>query len=140
MSFDGWGKLRALEVHRAIGRLVADEGFVSRQINELPRVELFAEFAVQMLGIGEADAEGDEGADISKDGLPHGGGELGDVLVTQREIEPIFPRLGQDGGEALGGEILELIDKEIKIAALVLGLAIPGHSGKLELRDEQGAE
>ncbi len=140
MSFDGRRKLRALEVHRAIGGLVADEGFVSRKIDELPRVELLAEFAVQVLGIREADAEGDEGADIAKDGLPHSGGELGDVLVTQREVEPVFARFGQDGCEALGGEVLELIDEEIKIAPLVLGLAVAGHGGELELRNEQGAE
>ena len=140
MSFDGTGKLRALEVHRAIGGLIADEGFVTRQIDELPRVEFFAEFAVQMLGISEADTKGDEGADIAKDGFPHSGGELGDVLMAQSEIEPVFPRLGQDGGEALGGEVLELIDEEIKIAPLVLWLPIAGHGGELELRDEQGAE
>ena len=103
-------------------------------------MELLAEFAVQVLGIGEADAEGDERADIAKDGLPHGGGELGDVLMAQGEIEPVFPRLGEDGGEALGGEVLELIDEEEKVTALVLRLTIAGHGGELELRDEQGAE
>lgn len=137
MSLDGWGKLRALKVHRAIGGLVADEGFVTRKIDELPRVEFFAEFAVQMLGIGKADAEGDEGADIAKHGFPHGGGELGNVLMAQGEVEPVFPRLGQDGGEGLRGEVLELIDEEIKIATLVLGLAIAGHGGELKLSDEQ---
>lgn len=140
MSFDGRRKLRALEVHRTIGRLIANEGFVSREINELPRVELFAEFAVQVFGIGEADAEGDERADIAKDGFPHGGGELGDVLMAQGEIEPVFSRLGQDGGEGLGGEVLELIDEEIEIASLVLGLTVAGHGGELKLSDEQGAE
>lgn len=103
-------------------------------------MKLLAELAVQVLGIGKADAEGDEGADVAKHSLPHGGGELGDVLVAQGEIEPVFPRLGQDGGEALGGEVLELIDEEEKVAPLVLGLSIAGHGGELELRDEQGAE
>lgn len=140
MSFDGRRKLGALEVHRPIGRLVANEGFVTRKIDELPSVEFFAEFAVKMFGIGEADAEGDEGADIAKDGFPHGGGKLGDVLMAQSEIEPVFSRLGQDGCEALGGEVLELIDEEIKIAPLVLGLTVPGHRSELKLRDEQGAE
>lgn len=140
MSFDGWRKLGALEVHRTIGGLVTDEGLVTREINELPRVELFAEFAVQMFGIGEADAEGDERAYIAKDGLTHGGGELSNVLMAQGEVEPVFSRLGQDGGEALRGEVLELIDEEIKIAPQVLGLAVPGHGGELELGDEQGAE
>ncbi len=140
MSSDGRGKLRALEVHRAIGRLVTDECFVARQIDELPRMELFAEFAVQVFGISESDTESHEGSHIAKDSFPHGGGELGDVLMTQCEIEPVFPRLGQDGGEALGGEVLELIDEEIKIASLVLGLAVAGHGGELELRNEKGAE
>lgn len=103
-------------------------------------MEFFAEFAVQVLGIGEANAEGDEGADIAKDGLPHGGGELGNVLMAQGEVEPVFPRLSQDGGEALGREVLELIDEEIKIAPLVLRLAVAGHGGELKLRDEQRAE
>lgn len=140
MSFDGRRKLRALEVHGTIGGLIADESFVTWKINKLSRVELLTEFAVQMFGIGEADAEGDEGADIAKDGLPHGGGELGDVLMTESEIEPVFSCLGQDGGEALRGEVLELIDEEIKIAPQVLGLAVAGHGGELELGDEQGAE
>ena len=99
MSLDGRGKLRALEVHRAIGGLVADESFVTREIDELPRMEFFAEFTVKVLGIGEADTEGDEGSHIAKDGFPHGGGELGDVLMAQGEIEPVFTRLGEDGGE-----------------------------------------
>jgi hypothetical protein len=140
MSFDGRRKLGALEVHGTIGGLIADEGLVTWKIDELPRVELLAEFAVQMFGIGEADAEGDEGADIAKDGLPHGGRELGDVLMAQGEVEPVFSRLGQDGGEGLRGEVLELIDEEIKIASLVLRLTVPGHGRELKLRDEQGAE
>lgn len=140
MCFGGTGKLRALKVHRAIGGLVADEGFVTRKIDELPRVEFFAEFAMKVLGIGEADTEGDEGANIAKDGFPHGGGELGDVLMAQGEVEPVFPCFGQDGGEALGGEVLELIDEEIKIASLVLGLPIAGHGCELELGDEQRAD
>lgn len=140
MRLDGWGETGALEVDGATGGLVADEGLVAREIDELPLVELLAKLAVQVLGIGEADAEGDEGADIAKDGLPHGGGELGDVLMAQGEIEPVFPRLGQDGGEALRGEVLELIDEEEEVASLVLGLTVAGHGGELELRDEQGAE
>ena len=127
-------------MHRAIGGLIANEGLVTRKIDELPRVELFAKFAMQVLGISEADTEGNEGADIAKDGFPHGGGELSDVLMAQGEVEPIFPRFGKNGGEALGGEVLELIDEQIKVAALMLGLAVAGHGGELELRDEQGAE
>lgn len=140
MSLDGTGKLRALEVHRAIGGLVADEGFVTWQINELPRVEFFAELAVQMFGIGESDTEGDKGADIAKNGFPHSGGELGNVLMAQGEVEPVFSRLGQDGSEALGGEVLELIDEQIKIASLVFRLTVPGHGRELKLRNEQRAE
>ena len=130
----------ALEVHVAVGGLVADEGFVAGQVHELTGLEFLAELAVEVLGVVEADAEGDDGAHIAKDGLPHGGGELGDVFMAQGEIEPVFARLGEDGGERLGSEVLELIHKEIKVAPLVLGLAVAGHGGELELRDEQGAD
>lgn len=124
----------------AVVGLTADESLVSWQIDELARVKLLAEFAVQVFGISKADAEGDEGAHIAKDGLPHSGGELGDVLVAQGEVEAVFPRLGQDGGEALGGKVLELIYKEIKVPTLMLRLAIASHGGELELGDEQGAK
>jgi hypothetical protein len=67
VRLDGRGKAGALEVHRAIGGLDANEGFVTREINDLPRVEFFAESAVQVLDIGEADAEGDERADNAED-------------------------------------------------------------------------
>ena len=140
VRLDGRGEAGALEVDGAAGGLVADEGLVARQIDELTLVELLAKLTVKVLGIGKADAEGDEGADIAKHGLPHGGGELGDVLMAQSKIEPVFSRLGQDGGEALGGEVLELIDEQEEIAPLMFRLAVAGHGGELELRDEQGAE
>lgn len=140
MRLDGWAKKGALEVHTAVGGLVTDERFVAGQVNELAGLELLAEFSVQVLGIVEADAEGDDGADIAKDGLSHRGGELGNVLMAQSEAEPVFPRLGEDGCEGLGREVLELIHKEIEVTTFLLGLAIAGHSGELELRDEQRAD
>jgi len=103
-------------------------------------VELLAELAVQMLGIGEADSEGDEGADVAEDGIAHGGRELRDVLMTQREIEPVFAGFGEDAREGLGGEVLKLIDEQVEVASLGLRLSAAGHRGELELRDEQGAE
>lgn len=116
-------------MHSAIGGLIADEGFVAGQVHELSRLELLAEFTIEMFSIGKADAEGDEGADVSKDGISHGGGDLGDVLMTQGEVEPILSGLSQDGGEGLRGEVLELIHEEIEVASRVLGLAISGHGG-----------
>ncbi len=140
VSFDGWRKLGALEVHGAISGLVADEGFVTREIDELPWVEFLAEFAVQVLGIGKADAEGDEGADVSKDGLPHSGGELGDVLMAEDQVEAVFAGLSQDRGKGFGREILKLIHEEVEIAPLMFWLSTAGHGSELELGDEQGAD
>lgn len=140
MRLDRRGEAGALKVDGAAGRLVANERLVAWQIDELTLVELLAELAVEVLGIGEADTEGDEGSDVAEDSFAHGGGELGDVLMAQGEIEPVFAGLGQDGGEALRGEVLKLIDEEIEVAPLMLRLAIAGHGGELELRDEQGAE
>ncbi len=111
VCFDGRAETGALEVHVAVGGLIADEGFVAGQVHELTGLELLTELAVQVFGVVEADTEGDECADVAKDGLPHGGGELCDVLMAQGEIEPVFARLGEDSGEGLGGEVLEFIDK-----------------------------
>ena len=55
--------------------------------------------------------------------------------MAQSEVESVFPRLGEDGCEGLGREVLELIHKEIEVTTFLLGLAIAGHSGELELRD-----
>ncbi len=103
-------------------------------------MEFLAEFAVQVLGIGEADSEGDERADIAEDGIAHRGRELRDVLVTQCEVEPIFAGFSEDAGKGLSGKVLELIDKQVEVATLGLGLSAAGHGGKLELCHEQRAE
>lgn len=58
------------------------EGMKAGKIDEGVGVELVAEFVREDFGIGVADSEGDEVADVAEDGGADGGGELVDVLVA----------------------------------------------------------
>ena len=137
VRFDGGHQAGAVKVHGSVAGLAANQCLVAWQVHKLARVKLLAELAVQVLGVGEPDSESDECADVAEDSIAHGGRELGDVLMAQRKVEPVLPRLGKNGSERLGREVLELIDEEIEVPPLVLGLPAACHRGELELRDEE---
>ena len=92
-------------------------------------------------GVIGGDAEGDGGADVAKDGVAHGVGHLGDVLVSDGEVEAVFASLGENDGEGVGGEVLELINVEVeRTAVFYVGDVGAGHGGELDLGDKEGAE
>ena len=101
------------------------------------RLELLGEDG----GVVGGDAEGDGGADVAKDSVTDGVGHLGDVLVGNGEIEAVFAGFGEDDGEGVGGEVLELVNIEIEWAAIGdVGDVGAAHGGELDLGDEEGAE
>lgn len=87
------------------------EGVETGEIDEGVGVEFVAEFVGEDFGVGVADAEGDEVADVAEDCGADGWGELVDVLVAEGEGEAVFPGFGKDAGEGVGGEVLEFIDE-----------------------------
>ena len=92
-------------------------------------------------GVVGRDAEGDGGADVAEDGVADGVGHLGGVLVCDGEIETVFSGLGENDGEGIGGEVLELIDVEIEGATVFYVFDVgAGHGGELDGGNEEGAE
>ena len=92
-------------------------------------------------GIIGGDTEGDGGADVAEDGVADGVGHLGDVLVGNGEVEAVFASFGEDDGEGVGGEVLELVHVEVEGAAVGdIGDVGAAHRGELDLGDEEGAE
>ncbi len=65
-----------------------------REIGEGASVELVAELACENIGIGIADAEGDEAADVAEDSLADGERELINVLMAEGEAKAVFAGLG----------------------------------------------
>ena len=87
------------------------------------------------------DAEGDGGADVAEDGVADGVGHLGGVLVCNSEVETVFAGFGEDDGEGVGGEVLELVDVEIERSPIFNVRDVgAGHGGELDFGDEEGAE
>ena len=57
--------------------------------------------------------------------------------MRQRQAQAILAGLRQNRREAVGGEIVELINKQVEVAAARLRYVGAGHGSKLELRREQ---
>ena len=82
--------------------------------------------------------KGEQGADVAEQGrfrlLVH----LGQVLIGEREAQPVLPGLGQDRRERFGGEVLKLVDVDEEIGRRsVFGNIRPAHRRDLEARHEQ---
>ena len=98
------------------------------------------ELAPKHLGIGVTDAERHQSPDVPEDRLTHRQGKLVDVLVGEREAEPVFAGFGEDGGEGVRAEVLELVDEQMEVAAFRLRDRTARHRGQLELRRQQGTQ
>ena len=70
------------------------------------------------------DTEADEGSDVSEQAVGDVVRNLLDILMCDRQSEPVLPSLGKDLVEGLGGEILELVDIQEEGRPLVLVLAL----------------
>ena len=116
---------------------------VLRQPGEVLRRELigvFAHLLGEAFGVVGADLEGDDGPDVAKDGVGGLFVELGEVLVGDDQGEAVLAGLAEDGREAAGGEVLELVDVEAEVAAVGLGDVGAGHGSLLDAGDEQRSE
>ena len=84
-----------------------------------------------------ADLEGDDRADVAEDGVGGLVVELGQILVGDDQGEAVLAGLTEDGGEAAGGEVLELVDVEAEVAAVGLGDVGPGHRSLLDMPESE---
>lgn len=64
------------------------------QVHEVGGAEFRIEFFLQNVRIGQAQAEGDDGARIAEDGVTDLLFKLAQELVGQDEVEAVFPRSG----------------------------------------------
>lgn len=82
------------------------------QVRQRRRRNGFAKFFRHHFRIGVADAESYQSPDVSEHRLPDRFGKLINVLVRQREAEPVFARLRQNGSERIRREVLKLVNKQ----------------------------
>ena len=85
---------------------------VVREVDEILRLEDGGELAGDQRRVLGTDSEGDEGADVSEDSIPHGRLELAEILVSEDESDPVLPELGEHCGEGECGEGMELVEVE----------------------------
>lgn len=110
------------------------------QVHELLGRERVAKLLLQRLRVRVAHAERQQRPHVAEHRLSYWQGNLVNVLVRQHQAQPVFPGLGQDGSEAVGGEVLKLVNEQEELLSLLLRLAGPAHRRQLELRHQQGAE
>ena len=87
-----------------------------------------------------ADLESDKCSHIPEDGSLDRLSHLIDILVRHRERELILASLREDCGEAVSGEVLELIDIESEVSTFSLRSIGTGHRLDLELGHHHGSE
>src|SRR5437870_600338 len=66
--------------------------------------------------------------------------QLREKLVGQDKVQPVFPQFRKHVGEAGGRVGRELVQVEVKIAALLFSRLGATERGEAETRDEQGAK
>ncbi len=103
------------------------------------------ELQAERLGVVGAHLEHAHTAHVAEHGIPERGvlvvdEELVHVLMRHRQVQAVLARLGEDRSEGLGGEVLELIDVQVEVAALFLGDVRAAHGVQLELGHEHGTE
>lgn len=112
----------------------------SGQILTRNLASVFRELLRENHGVVAADLEGDDGSDIAPDGICGLLVELGQVLVSDGETQPVFASFREYGREAAGREILELVDVQEEIPAVCFGLVSPRHRSLLDTRHEKCPE
>src|SRR3989344_5133070 len=109
-------------------------------VHEVLRREHRLEFIFHKLGVIRADPESHDRADVAEDRVADFIGKLFDELVGNEEIQAVFASFGQDRGDAIGGEILELIDVEIEVFAGVIGNVHPRKGGHKQFANDDHAQ
>ena len=59
--------------------------------------------------------------------------DLFEVLVSDRERQSVLPAFGQDGHEAISGEVLKLVNVKVERPTLVHWHVGSPHGGQLDL-------
>ncbi len=105
---------------------------VIRQADEIPGRERWRELAPQHLRVGEPDPKADHGADIPEYGVADRELELGQVLVGERQTDPILPQFREHAGEAQGREGVKLVEIDIEVPPDLGGDVGTPKAGKTE--------
>src|SRR3954452_22426162 len=108
--------------------------------DEVSHLHVAAELVLQDARIGLSHPEGNEVAGIAEYALPDLVRELVKVLMREDEREAVFPRLGEDRGQGVGREGLELIDVEVEGGAGGVRQSGTLHRRPLELREKERAQ
>ena len=58
-------------------------------------------------------------------------------MIGEDQAQPEFPRLAQDRGEGIRGEILKFIHIQTGVPPLLLGQVGPAHGCELDARHEE---
>ena len=92
------------------------------------------------LCISRTNSAGNGCTNVTKDRLAQFFLELCHKLVSQDQTQAILTRFTENRLEAIGGKVLELINIECEVLALVLGDIGPSHRSRLELHDEDNTK
>ena len=100
-------------------RVAVDEqpgvGVVAGQSHQVCRREVAAELLGENLCVLGAHLEAEQGSHVSEHGVCGVLVHLGKILIGDREIEPVLAGLGENRGEALGREVLELTKRAFRV-------------------------
>ncbi len=124
------------------GHAVDEESGVRRVLRQPSEVfwrelaGVFAHLFGELHCVVGADLEGDHRADVAEDGVGRRFIKLGEVLVGDDQGEAVLAGLAEDGREAAGGEVLELVNVQAEVAAVGLGDVGAGHGSLLDAGDE----
>lgn len=91
-------------------------------------------------GIGDAEASRHDGTDVAEDAFADLIGELSHELIGEDKVEAVFAGFAEDTFETLGGEVLELVDEETEVGAIIFRGVGATHGGGLKFHDEDHAE
>src|SRR6185437_1959727 len=110
------------------------------ELDEVRQIEHSAEFARDVGCVLGAETERDDRAGVAEHRVPYVGFELVQVLVRDREAEPVFAHFREHVRHGKRREALELIyiDEEVPALGWIdIGAAIPG---KTDRGDQKAAE
>jgi len=117
-----------------------DKNLVVTQVTKLFCRELLAKICGKNFRVIGANSKRNHCTHISENRGARFWRKLIDILVSERQTQAIFSGFGEARREAARGEIMKLIDEQVKVASVLLRQIRTGHRRVLKLRNEQGAE
>src|SRR4051812_35124293 len=111
-----------------------------REIGEIGDPDLGSEFHRQCVRVICADAKDDDRSDVAKDRLQDLGFDLGEVLLSQHQAQPVLTQFREHEDQALRSEIVELVEIEGEVASLIFLNIRAAQCRQIEAGNEQGTK